>query len=151
MKRTLIIVFILCMLFSMVGCKSNQSVPEPSQSPTVETDPAAESQTEAATDNPFEFESEIDFSEFETVPVTTPTEPEPTQNPSNPAKPTVKPSKPTVENTEPPVEPTSPDSTEPPVEETTTTEATEPEETEAPTSAKPSYEADGYFNQIVKP
>lgn len=141
MKRILIIC--VCeLLLLLCACGNTQTekevtVPETTEA-AVNTEPTA-----AATENPFESESEIDFSDFETGEETQPVEseaPAPTQAPTQP-----QPTKPAQKPTEPAVKPTEP------VEKPTEPETTEPEETQAPTTATPSIGADGYNNQIVRP
>ena len=134
MKKQVALFLILTFLVTFAGCKLVES-------PAVTTDPVVTApdtetepiQTQPATSDPFEFESEIDFSDFETAAPTTPEEQE-----TQPAE------------TESPVQPkpTEPVPTEPvPTE----SEPTEPEETQTPTSAVPSLGEDGYNNQIVRP
>ena len=132
MKNKIMILMLAALLLLMAGCRDSQPVPE-NTIPT-ETEPVTEAPTQAVTENPFEFESEIDFSDFETVSEPEVTEPEPTQESVKPTAPQVNPTEPT----ESPTEPTEP-------------EATDPEVTETPTTAKPSIGADGYNNQIVRP
>ena len=142
MKRILIL-FCACLLMLLCGCRNSQVAENTTGAEATEavvnTEPAI-----TETKNSFEFESEIDFSDFDTAPETQPTEHEETQTPTQaptqpqPTKPAQKPTEPTVKPTEPVEKPTEP-------------EATEPEETQAPTTATPSIGADGYNNQIVRP
>lgn len=139
MKRVLIL-FCACLLMLLCGCRNSQVAEDTTGAEVTE----AVANTEPAiteTKNSFEFESEIDFSDFDTAPETQPTEPEenrtPTQAPTQP-----QPTEPVVTPTQKPTEP---------VEKPTEPETTEPEETQAPTTATPSIGADGYNNQIVRP
>lgn len=134
MKKYLILLVLAAILLIMAGCKDNPSVSETVPAAKAQTEPVTEIPSQAVTENPFEFESEIDFSDFETVPLTEPAESEETSAPSNPVSPT----NPAVKPTESQVQPTEP-------------EITEPEESQAPETVKPSVGTDGYHNQIVRP
>lgn len=131
MKRIVIAVMAAVLIFSMAGCKTaklqeeNKST-QPVQTTVLVTEAPGPEQEQTTVD-PFDGESEIDFSDFETEP--TVTEPAPTE-PSE-TEPQVKP------------EPTQPAPTQP--------EPTEPEETDPPATVPPTYEPDGYHSQIVRP
>ena len=80
MKKILIIC-VCALLLLLCACGNTQTgeevkVPETTEA-AVDTEPAI-----TETKNPFEFESEIDFSDFDTAPETQPTEPEETQTPT---------------------------------------------------------------------
>ena len=125
MKKLYILALSLLLAVSMIGCKTQ---PAPQQSTTLPQTTAPQLVT---TQDPFEFESEIDFSDFATEPVSTdpvdtaPEEPEVTE----------------PEVTDP--KPTKPAPTQP--------EETQPEQTDPPETAAPVYEPDGYNSQIVRP
>ena len=149
MKKIFIWVLCVAAVFMITGCtvtEREEKITEPAI-----TEPATQAPTEAPTEDPFQYESEIDFSDFETQPpaTQTPTEPEqtpteavtePTEPAPKPTEPPVKPTEPVVKPTEPPVEPTEPSA-----------DPTQPEETQPPVTTAPSIGADGYNNQIVRP
>lgn len=126
MKRIVIAVMAAALIFSMAGCKTaklqeeNKST-QPVQTTVLVTEAPGPEQEQTTVD-PFDGESEIEFSDFETEPmVTEPSETEPQVKP----------------------EPTQPALTQP--------EPTEPEETDPPATVPPTYEPDGYHSQIVRP
>lgn len=136
MKKYLICLLIFASVLVFAGCRLNQAgedltiplVTEPAEETTVPVE------FQPVTTNPFEFDSEIDISDFETIGDTQSedivTEPQETKKPAKP-------------------NPTEPKPTDP--EPTETESDIEPEETQTPTTAAPSYGADGYNNQIVRP
>lgn len=134
MKRLFVFALAAAML-TMAACRSETGSSDEKKAHAMQ-EPTQE-QTDVPTRNPFEGESEIDFSDFSTQPtVTDPTASEPAQSETEPVIPEQgEPTKPVV-----PV-PTDPEITEP----------TEPELTEPETTAAPSVGADGYHNQIVRP
>ena len=140
MKKSYLILLIITLCFGLVACKDSVEMPEKNPVKTEQntTVPAGTVDPEPTTD-PFEFESEIDFSDF----VTEGEELENTEIPSEPVQ-----TEPAVVPTEPEVKPTDP--TEPTEPEVTEPDVTEPEET-TPAPTTPSIGADGYNNQIVRP
>lgn len=118
MKKFLIFLLAVIMVCTLISCKKAQPAAQGTQ--PIATEPATEAPV--STKNPFEGESEIDFSDVVT---TGSTESEPTE---------------TTEIT-----------TEPVVTEPTPMETDVPEETQTPTTAAPSFGPDGYNNQIVRP
>lgn len=132
MKKTYLIILTALLCVGLIACKSTAE-----QSEKVDGNHKGEVETPSdpvgTTVDPFEFESEIDFSDFEIV------ETAPSEAPTEPSEP-----EPTHTST---VDPTEPKPTEP-----TPTEPTisEPEVTE-PITTKPSLGPDGYNNQIVRP
>ncbi len=133
MKKLWMILLVCVLVASFVACKNSGDAETPPMTAPQET--ADDLVTAPSAMNPFEFESEIDFSDFETGGVTETDAAEQPSEPNETVKPTVKPTEPVVEPTEPEDEPTEP-------------ELTEPEET---TTAAPSLGSDGYNNQIVRP
>ena len=135
MKRFWLTALVFAVILCIAACKPQTenvpkvqtTVPESTAAPTLseETEPVA-------TEDPFEFESEIDFSDFETEPEAT----EPVDTKPEATEPQAKP------------EPTIPEASEPTP---TEPEATQPEETDPPETTVPSYEPDGYNSQIVRP
>lgn len=139
MKKIFIWVLCIAALFTITGCAANE--PEETTTEPSVTEPATQAPTQAPTEDPFQYESEIDFSDFETQPTATQTPTEPVTEPTEPApKPTVKPTESVVKPTEPPVEPTE-----------SPADPTQPEETQPPVTTAPSVGADGYNNLIVRP
>lgn len=146
MKKILIWALCVAALLMITGCAANE--PEETTTEPSVTEPATQAPTQAPTEDPFQYESEIDFSDFETQPPATQTSTEPEQTPTEavteptePApKPTVKPTESVVKPTEPPVEPTE-----------SPADPTQPEETQPPVTTAPSVGADGYNNLIVRP
>ena len=132
MKKYLLIILTVFVLCTLIGCKSNP-LDAVITLPTA-TEPTTEAPT--VTQNPFEGESEIDFSDIVTV---GPTEPDVTEAPEQTEDPVP------TETTKPQAKPTEPVVTEP-----TSGETEAPEETQTPTTASP-YGPDGYNNQIVRP
>lgn len=140
MNKFYLYVAILLLIGMLTGCKVSLEQGNPTTQPENTTIPVQVTtlpQQEEPTVNPFENESEIDFSEFETIPDVT----EPVQTEPEATKPQVKPEPTQPEETQP--RPTQPEVTEP--------ENTEPEETAPSESLPPEYEPDGYNSQIVRP
>ena len=136
MKRLFVFVLAAAALLTLAACRKEAEKKAPAlQEPTQE-------QTDAPTRNPFEGESEIDFSDFDTQPaVTEPVASEPSE--SEPED--------VIPEDEDPTKPSVPSATKPSVPEPTEPEITEPEPTEPETTAAPSVGKDGYHNQIVRP
>lgn len=131
MKRIVITAIVAVLAFSVAGCKTaklqEENISTQPVQTTIPVTVAPDQEQEQTTVDPFDGESEIDFSEFETIPDVT----EPVQTEPEATKPQVKP------------EPTQPAPTQP--------EPTEPEETDPPATVPPAYEPDGYNSQIVRP
>lgn len=140
MKRLIVLSLICLMILS--GCGKEQPV-----SPNIGTDGPAATETPVATDQVYE--GEVDISILESTPANgssgqtvtgssgTVTPETPNQGASQPTEvtnPTTEESNPTVESSEPT---------------TSTEEPTESTETTTPTG--PVKDADGYFNQVVRP
>ena len=133
MKKLWMILLVCVLVVLFAACKNSGDAETTPMTAPQET--ADDLVTTPSTTNPFEFESEIDFSDFETEGATETDDAEQPLEPNETVKPTVKP-------TEPVVEPTEPE------DETTEPELTEPEET---ITSAPSLGSDGYNNQIVRP
>lgn len=140
MKTRLLIAIFLIIVLCFAGCKVviNPEPAKETKSPetTVGSGKAEpESTAPETTENPFDGETEIDFSQFETEPqATEPSETEPPVTEPEETEPAP------TEPEKPQPEPTEPEKPQP--------DPTEPEETEP---VVPPTEPDGYNSQIVRP
>jgi len=141
MKKIVIAFMAALLSFILAGCHTEEPQKENKGTHPVQTTVPAPTQPKTeqqeTTVDPFEGESEIDFSDFETKPDVT----EPVQTQPSETEPPEKP-EPTAP-AQPQPKPTDPEETQP--------EETQPEETEPPAPTAPTYESDGYHSQIVRP